>query len=48
MNIVTLHDIIHTSLDNLEWSHTNDWLTVDNIGANPGEPLTDNVWSLGK
>ena len=31
---------------NLEWSHTNDWTTVDNIGANPGEALTDNVWSF--
>jgi hypothetical protein len=30
-----VHDIIHNSLMNLEWSHTNDWTTVDNIGANP-------------
>jgi hypothetical protein len=27
-------------------SHTNDWTTVDNLGANPGETLTDNVWSF--
>ena len=41
-----VHDVIHNSMMNLEWSHTNDWLTVDNIGANPGEDLTDNVWSF--
>ena len=40
------HDIIRNSLINNEWSHTNDWYTVDNIGANVGETVTDNVWSF--
>ena len=40
MDSFDVHDIIHNSLMNLEWE------TVDDIGANPGEALTDNVWNL--
>eukprot|EP00947_MAST-08B_sp_MAST-8B-sp1_P006223 g6223.t1 len=40
------HEVIHLSLNDNEWSHTNSWMTVDNIGANVGDTVIDNVYTF--